>query len=84
MKEIKIEISAPVVPSQKMADKIGMQIKTMLENDDVDIRFYESGKDVYGLNQFDIIAIDQDKHELIEVRNAVMTLLFNTFFGNKK
>ncbi|MBS1902445.1 MAG: hypothetical protein JSS75_01920 [Bacteroidetes bacterium] len=80
-----IQISTPVLPNQKMADTLTERIKTLVtDGSTVKVIFYQCGFDSYGLNSFDVLALDTAKHELTELRNSVMVELFTTLFHNSK
>jgi hypothetical protein len=81
---IRIEITAPIEPNTKSANKLTKVIKAALNNDNVEVRFFESRIDLYGHKNFDVLALDSARRELTDVRNTVVVALFNTFFQNGK
>lgn len=79
---IDVQITTPVLPKQATEKKLASQIKKIVKDTNCKVRFFESSIDSYGQKKFDVLVIDREMSEQNDIRNEVITVMFNILYNN--
>lgn len=78
---IQVQITSPVLPGKRMKTKLENLIKKVTKDDNCKIQFFNDAWDFYGHVNFQILVMDQALHELVDLRNEILTEILTMLIG---